>query len=62
MLATIPLRTPEQERPDLDISGPSICRYHYGNKKPKSPNWIQVGEETDASGNITPIYTECRPA
>ena len=42
MLATIPLRTPEQERPDLDISGPSICRYHYGNKKPKSPNWINL--------------------
>ena len=61
MLATIPLTAPEQVRPDPVISGPSICRYHYGEKKPQSPDWIQVGEDTDASGNITPIYTECRP-
>ena len=61
-LASLSLGSPDPSSNSLEILVPSICQLHYGNKTPRSSDWIRIGEETDEDGTITPIYTVCRPA
>ena len=61
-ISSLSLGNSDPSSNSLEISVPSICQLHYGNKTPKFSNWVQIGEDIDEDGTATPIYTVCRPA